>query len=198
MNQPFSEACERNKHPILEQLLPLLKNRKKVFEMGTGTGQHATYFAPKMPHLTWQPSDVPKALPNLSSWFKAQRINTILPPIPFDANTHDLPLKSYDVFYTVNTLHFLSYDTVKILIEKISLGLQENGLLIIYGPFNINNQYTSESNQNFDQWLKSRDPSFGILDIIKITQLCQQQRLTLTKQVSMPANNLMLCFSKES
>ncbi len=197
MKRPYSQACERNSQPILEQLLPLLKDKKKVFEMGTGTGQHATYFAPLMPHLTWQPSEVSEHVFDLTFWLKDSDIDNILSPIAFDANIHKLDPETYDVFYTANTFHFLSYDTVETLIKKISVGLKKDGLLIVYGPFNFDNQYTSESNQAFDQWLKSRDLSFGLLDATKITALCQNQHLVLTKKIPMPANNFILCFSKE-
>ena len=39
--KPFSQACENNKQPILEVLHRILADRKKLLEIGSGTGQHA-------------------------------------------------------------------------------------------------------------------------------------------------------------
>ena len=55
---PLSQACENNKDPILSVLQQELQNYHYVFEVGSGTGQHSVYFAPKLSHLQWQTSDV--------------------------------------------------------------------------------------------------------------------------------------------
>jgi hypothetical protein len=50
---PFSDACERNKGPILGVLRIRFADRRQVLEIGSGTGQHAVFFAAHLPHLTW-------------------------------------------------------------------------------------------------------------------------------------------------
>jgi tRNA G46 methylase TrmB len=57
MNKPFADSCQQNQEPILNVIQPLLKECQTVLEIGSGTGQHAVYFAEKMPHLRWQTSD---------------------------------------------------------------------------------------------------------------------------------------------
>ena len=47
---PFSQACENNKQPILEVLQIELKDANHVLEIGSGTGQHSVYFAPRLTH----------------------------------------------------------------------------------------------------------------------------------------------------
>ena len=49
--KPFSEACERNRDPILAVLKRVFADRRRVLEIGSGTGQHAAYFAPEHPPL---------------------------------------------------------------------------------------------------------------------------------------------------
>src|SRR5690348_707295 len=61
-----SEACERNKGPILAVLGAELAASHRVLEIGSGTGQHAVHFAAHLPHLTWQPSELPENLPQLA------------------------------------------------------------------------------------------------------------------------------------
>ena len=58
MTKPFSQACENNKQPILDKLLPLLTDKASLLEVGSGTGQHAIHFANALPHITWQTSDL--------------------------------------------------------------------------------------------------------------------------------------------
>ena len=45
MDKPFSPACENNRDPILALLMPLLADKSSVLEIGSGTGQHAVWFA---------------------------------------------------------------------------------------------------------------------------------------------------------
>ena len=54
---PLSEACERNKDPILQILKAALHGSARVLEVGSGTGQHAVYFCKHLPELLWQPAD---------------------------------------------------------------------------------------------------------------------------------------------
>ena len=63
---PFSEACERNKGPILAVLTECFAQRTQVLEIGSGTGQHAVYFARHLTHLTWHPTEQLTYLPDLS------------------------------------------------------------------------------------------------------------------------------------
>lgn len=48
---PFSQACENNKAPILAVLQTAFASAKQVLEIGSGTGQHAVYFAENLPQL---------------------------------------------------------------------------------------------------------------------------------------------------
>ena len=50
--KPFAPACERNRDPILAVLRTQFADRRNVLEVGSGTGQHAVYFAAAMPWLT--------------------------------------------------------------------------------------------------------------------------------------------------
>jgi hypothetical protein len=74
--------------------------------------------------------------------------------------------------------------------------LSENGLFILYGPFNYHQQYTSQSNADFDMWLKNRDPNSAIRNFEALMELAKQAKLTLLKDYEMPANNRILCWQK--
>ena len=79
MTYCVSEACERNKGPILEILAGAFAHSRRVLEIGSGTGQHATHFAAHLPHLTWQPSDTGAYLAGLRERIAQQYA------APFDA-----------------------------------------------------------------------------------------------------------------
>src|SRR5690625_5414444 len=68
---------------------------------------------------------------------------------------------------------------VQLLIEKTVHHLPPNGLFILYGPFNYHGRYTSDSNERFDAFLRSRDPEQGIRDFEAINTLAEQAGLSL-------------------
>ena len=55
--RPNAEACNRNREVISEVLKFEFSNYLKVLEIGSGTGQHAVFFAKCLPNITWQTSD---------------------------------------------------------------------------------------------------------------------------------------------
>jgi tRNA G46 methylase TrmB len=45
MEKPHAPSCEKNRQPILEVLVEHFADRRQVLEIGSGTGQHAIFFA---------------------------------------------------------------------------------------------------------------------------------------------------------
>jgi hypothetical protein len=80
--------------------------------------------------------------------------------------------------------------------EGIAQNLSPQANVCIYGPFNYQGKYTSESNANFDIWLKDRDINSGIRNIEEILLLANSVGLNLIDDHVMPANNRLLVFSK--
>ena len=132
MNKPFSQACENNKTAILPLLAQSLKSAKTLLEIGSGTGQHAVYFAPNMPWLTWQTSDRAINHQGINCWLKEQPTNNLLAPLTLDLH-HDWPIKSVDAIYTANTLHIISWPLVQTFFAGVAQHLALAGRLCIYG-----------------------------------------------------------------
>jgi hypothetical protein len=191
MEKPFSPSCERNKDPILSAIRTLLINRKSVLEVGSGTGQHAVYFAKEMPWLTWQCSDLQENLAGLDMWIKEAALSNLPPPINLDVSTSSLR-PQFDVIYTANTLHIMSIEQVTYFFKLIGEWAGSVKEVLIYGPFNYAGKYTSASNAQFDSWLKNRDIVSGIRDFEWIIELAAQNHLTLENDIEMPANNRLL------
>lgn len=195
--QRWSEACERNREPILAVLRRLLQDRRRVLEIGSGTGQHAEYFAAQLPHLLWQASDHPDYLPGIAERLaEAGLPNAPVPwplqaelaPVPGMAPLPEAPL-GFDAVFSANTLHIMSWPHVQALFAGLPAVMADDALLCVYGPFNYNGNYSSDSNRQFDGWLKARDPESGIRDAEAVDALAAAQGLRLVDDVAMPANN---------
>ena len=198
---PFSQACENNKQPILDVLQQELQDSTHVLEVGSGTGQHSVYFAPKLAHLIWQTSDVLAHHATINAWHTVYPAPNLYAPLAFDLKYDSLPSsvgsnQSYDAVFTANTLHIISWSLVEKLFELVGNALPLNGKLIIYGPFNENGQYTSAGNQQFDISIRQRDPESGIRHLEDIVALAKTHQLKLSDQYAMPTNNQLLVFQK--
>lgn len=195
MNKPFSQACENNKPQILSVLLTSLQRSKHLLEVGSGTGQHAVHFAANMPWLTWQTSDVIDNHQGINLWLNDFPAKNLYAPIELDLN-NPWPIKQVDAIYTANTLHIVSWQLVQAFFQGVERHLSAEGKLCIYGPFNYQGKFTSDSNAAFDLWLKERDAQSGIRDIEAIIELALQAGLHLENDHEMPANNRLLIFKK--
>jgi hypothetical protein len=199
MNKQFSQACENNKRSILNILTKVFSNTKHVLEIGSGTGQHAVFFGQQLPHLTWQTSDLPINHLGINAWLDEAILTNVQRPIIVDLDkTWPIPNNNLPVdgIYTANTLHIISWPLVVKFFEGISENVTVGANICIYGPFNYQGKFTSESNADFELWLKDRDINSGIRDIEAILLLANTAGLNLIDDHSMPANNRLLVFSK--
>ncbi|OOZ39372.1 hypothetical protein BOW53_11740 [Solemya pervernicosa gill symbiont] len=55
--KPYAESCDQNRDVIFEVIREHFAAAEQLLEIGSGTGQHAIYFAERLPHLSWQTSD---------------------------------------------------------------------------------------------------------------------------------------------
>ena len=119
-----------------------------------------------------------------------------MPPLVLDVTQADWPMLEADAIFSANAVHIMGWDAVKAMIAGVGKLLSEGGLLVLYGPFNYNNSYSSESNASFDIWLKERNPESGIRDFEEVDQLAREAGLYLQDDYAMPANNRILCWKK--
>jgi len=196
--KPYSESCEQNRAPILEVLRIELAGRERLLEIGSGTGQHAVYFAPEFPELLWQTSDMADMHAGIHAWLAEQGCGNILPPLALDVCRDSWPRASYDAVFSANTAHIMDWKSVQCLFAGIGRVLQAGGVFCLYGPFNYAGAYTSESNARFDAWLKARDPHSGIRDFEALQGLAGMAGMKLKEDYGMPANNRTLVWSKHS
>jgi cyclopropane fatty-acyl-phospholipid synthase-like methyltransferase len=193
-----SEACERNKQPILSVLQRELAHSSHVLEIGSGTGQHAVHFAAHMPSLVWQPTEVADNLPSLAERVRREGPPNLAAPRELDVRTRPWRVPEADALFSANTLHIMSWSSVQAFFDGVGQILPGGGVLCVYGPFRFAGAYTSESNAAFDRFLKERDPHSGIRDFEALDALARAQQLDFAADHDMPANNRTLIWRRRA
>ncbi|MEZ4546798.1 MAG: DUF938 domain-containing protein [Thermodesulfobacteriota bacterium] len=196
MEKPYSQSSENNKEPILGVLKDAFKDAAFVLEIGSGTGQHAVYFAAGLPDLVWQPTDLPDNIPGIKMWVDEAGLPNLKDPIVLNVADALWPVEKADGVFSANTLHIMSKPRVGCFFDGVEVVMRGGGTLCIYGPFNYGGGYTSDSNKKFDEWLKGRDPESGIKDFEWVNSLAERAGFTLIKDHEMPVNNRLLEWRK--
>lgn len=194
------EACERNKHSILEILGEAFLDSRAVLEIGAGTGQHAVFFARHLDHVDWYPTDREQGMPALRARCEAEAPANVGPPLQLDVTADPWPDdvldREFDAVYSANTLHIMSWSSVECLFEGVGMVLAGGGTLCIYGPFRYDRKFTTQSNAFFDQSLRKRDPVSGIRDFEAVNALARDRGLEFLADHPMPANNQLLVWRR--
>lgn len=196
VDKPYAPACDRNRDPILAVLREHFADRRRVLEIGSGTGQHAVYFARALPHLVWQASDRAENLPGIRAWLEEAALPNTPPPIELDVTLEPWPTAAFDALFSANTLHIMGWPEVERLFERLPSVITADARLAVYGPFNYGGRFTSESNAAFDASLKQRAPHMGIRDFEAVDALAQRIGLKLVEDRVMPANNRCLVWAR--
>jgi hypothetical protein len=192
MIRPFSQACENNKQAILHKIRTVFNETNCVWEIGSGTGQHACYFAEHLPHLIWQATDRDENLSGIDLWLLESGLNNIPKSLALNVREAHWPCQQIEAVFTANTLHIMSWQAVEDFFIGLARYLTESAVVCIYGSFKYAGEFTSKSNAQFDLWLKERDASSGIRDIEAVAKLAKIARLSITDDFTMPANNRLL------
>ncbi len=195
--KPYSESCDQNRAPILAVIQPLFSTCRELLEIGSGTGQHAVYFAQKMPHLIWHTSDRKENHSGISMWLNDAGLHNTRSPLGLDVTLDNWPQQQFDAVFSANSAHIMHWADVEAMFAGVGRVLQQGGIFALYGPFNYNGEFTSESNARFDEWLKQRDPHSGVRDFEAVNQLAILAGMQLLNDDEMPANNRILSWVRD-
>ena len=191
-----SPSCERNKEPILEVLREILTVPGLVLEIGSGSGQHAVHFARGLPQVEWQPTDVADNLPSISAWRDEAGLANLRKPLALDLFSDHWPVTEAQAVVCINTIHIVAWKAVERLFAGAGRLLKSGGTLYVYGPYRYAHRPFEPSNEEFDRWLKARDPESGVRLFEDVNRLAGQNGLTLARDRAMPANNRSIWWVK--
>ena len=195
-DRPFAESGVENREPILSVLSPRLEGCSSLLEIGSGTGQHAVYLAPQLPHIVWQTSDRADHHAGIRAWLDEADLGNVRPPLVLDVLQDVWPEGPYDAVFSANTAHIMSSDAVAAMFRGVGRVLAGGGRFLLYGPFSYAGRHTAPSNASFDVWLKARDPQMGIRDVDWLQGLAADAGMSLDEDIAMPVNNPTLVWLK--
>lgn len=204
----FSPAADRNKQPILEVLQQVLPSQGLALEIASGTGQHVAWFARHLPRWTWQPSDThAEALASIAARTAEHNLANVRTPLWLDvlqapwlqepaASGSQPTVPRFDAIYCANMLHIAPWACCAALMQGSARYLAPQGLLLTYGPYLEDGVATAPGNQDFDQSLRAQNPAWGLRRREDVEQVAALAGLRLAQRHAMPANNLLLVWSR--
>lgn len=195
-DKPFATAAERNAASILEVLRQEFRDCSEVLEIGSGTGQHAVMFAAALDHLDWQTSDLEENHAAIRAWIADAGLSNLQPPLKLDVRTAVLMDDSYDGVFSSNTAHIMHFDAVVDMFGLVGRLLRPCGMFCLYGPFKAGGRYNTDSNEQFDRSLRSRDGEMGLRNLEALDALGARNGLERSALFAMPSNNLLAVWRK--
>lgn len=193
----FAPATERNRDYILPILQRLITPGASVLEIGSGTGEHAVYFARTLEQVRWHPTEMnPHGLASIAAWIEHAKASNISPPQLLDVMQPSWPVTQADAIVCINMIHYSPWEATPALFAGAARTLSQGGVLYCYGPYRRHGGHTAPSNEDFDAWLKDRDPRFGVRDVEAVEREADGHGLRLEELIPMPANNFSLVFRR--
>jgi hypothetical protein len=198
-------AFHRNSSHIVEVLKSEFgAGSGNILEIASGSGQHVAVFANTFPEYIFWPSDLnPDHIRSIEAWRRDAAVGNLRSPFKLDVleknwgiGEVDRPPDGLDAIININMVHISPIETAENLFKRSSVHLRINGKLILYGPFKKNGKHTAPSNAEFDNRLRSSNPSWGVRDIEEVSAFANFNQLALDRLVPMPSNNLMLVFGR--
>ena len=197
MDKYHAESTRRNRTPILEVLKKEIEGSKKLLEIGSGTGQHAVYFSKKLPQILWQTSDRSINHESINYWIKRYNLKNLLHPLDIEIGVNEKNINDiFDCVFSSNTSHIMSLENVKRLFALVGKVLNKNGKFFLYGPFKINLEFTTRSNEDFHQKLKAENKLMGLRDIEELDKYAIENNMQNHAFYEMPANNYLSIWKK--
>ena len=196
-------STARNRDVILDVLRDHISVSGTILELGSGSGEHAAYMAPHFPKHDWQPSDFDEDNhASIEAWRESGEASNILPAILLDIMQPRWPVemirpsKPVTAVLAINIIHISPWAVTEALINGADRVLKSGGTLYFYGPYRVGGEHTSESNVQFDGWLKARDESWGVRNMEDVTEIARSFGFSAPDVTPMPSNNFSLVFKK--
>lgn len=201
-------ATQRNREPILRVLQRVLPDQGTVLEVGSGTGEHAIFLAPRLQPRQWQPSDIdPELLASIAAWMEEYPCENLHPPLALDIRDATwsveqregkaLQVAPITAIASINTIHIAPWSATEGLMAGAGRILPPGGILYLYGPFQRHGGHTAGSNESFHASLQFQNPEWGIRHLEDVIEVANGDQLEFLETVEMPANNFSVIFQRK-
>ncbi len=205
---PLSEyvawAGGRNREPILGVLKEKLpKDPSNVLELASGSGMHINYFAPHFEHLHFHTSDKDREVfDNIKNLSRERGNDNIADPVHLDMTDPTTWIDpatagKFSAMFCINIFQVAPVSIADGMMQCAAHYLTDDGFLLIYGPFQVEGAFTTDSNKDFHDTLSSAGVSeWGLKDIADLRKAAARHGLELKEKIDMPANNFSLIFGR--
>jgi len=193
----FSPAVKKNQRFILETLKLVFPSKGQVLEIASGTGEHASFFAPALGDIHWQPSEYDiENLASIDAHAAMTEAHSVRPAIHLDVTMDPWPIDQVDAVFNSNMVHISPWFVTESLMKGVGQKLKSGGVMAMYGPYIRKGFPTAPSNEAFDQSLRSRNKQWGIRDLDDVIASAKANGLLFDNLVEMPANNYCVIYKK--
>jgi hypothetical protein len=203
MTKHYAPATERNRNPILAVLQTHLPEQGTVLEVSSGTGQHAAFFAPRLTPRWWLPTDIGETnLSSIAAWCQEANAPNLLAPQYLDVLDTRWPVEESELpapinaVVNINMVHISPWPCCEALFDGAARIVKSPAPVLIYGPFKRGGKHTALSNAAFDQQLRAQDMRWGVRDLEVVIEAAESRGFHCQTVVPMPANNLMVVFTR--
>lgn len=194
-------SFHKNITPILAKYREILADTNlSVLEIGSGSGQHAFALSNEFTEFTIQPTETEEDnIASITAWISSEATDNVKHPLLLDVTNPGTFIKggeNFDLVQCFNVIHIAPWNVTECLFQLANKVTTNGAKLFLYGPFRIDGKQTSESNEQFELWLKAKNPLFGVRDLADVTQVAEVNEFTLKERHGMPANNFLLEFDR--
>ena len=201
-NRKDAPSFHRNIGPIIDRYHDILGgDRLNILEVGSGSGQHAVALCKEFPEISIQPTEVEEeSLSSIIAWIDSTAVENAMSPRILDVTKPDAffdGYTKYDIVQCFNVIHISPWQVTEGLFQLANKVTGDRAKVILYGPFRINGKQTSESNEQFELWLKAKSPEYGVRDLGEVSKVAEANGFCLAMRHAMPSNNFLVEFDKE-
>ncbi len=187
---------DKNREAILKVLEEVLPIAATVLEIGSGTGQHAVFFARRMPSVTWQPSDCDNAaVDSIAAWRREAALPNLKAPLQIDATKDTWEVEPVPAIVAIDYAHATTWPACVGLLSGAARYLTPGGVLVLYGPF-LRDDRPPGGLEALDAELRRKNPAWGVRNLETLVAVAVGRGLILAQVVEMAGHNLVLVFRR--